>query len=121
MQQVRIIKIITERKITSNSQNLSIFWKAHVKRQHILFSSYNTIDAISQISDKHADHFNYSKGKQDMVYQEKILKFYISGMARNASKWSTMVGENFEIYMSEMAKNDLKLSTMIGIFFEIYV
>ena len=31
-----------------------------------------------------------------------------------------MVGENFEIYLSQMAKNDLKLSTMVGENFEIY-
>ena len=32
-----------------------------------------------------------------------------------------MVGENFEIYMSEMAKNHLKLSTMVGENCEIYM
>ena len=35
-------------------------------------------------------------------------------------KWSEMhlfivVGENFEIYMSEMARNVFKLSTMVGL------
>ena len=32
-----------------------------------------------------------------------------------------MVGGIFEIYMSEMAKNGLKLSTMVGENFEIYM
>ena len=31
-----------------------------------------------------------------------------------------MVGENFEIYLSQMAKNALKLSTMVGKKFGIY-
>ena len=32
-----------------------------------------------------------------------------------------MVGENFEIYISQMAKNAFKLSTMVGENFEIYL
>ena len=35
-------------------------------------------------------------------------------MAKNALKSSIMVGENLEIYLSAMAKNGLKLSTMFG-------
>ena len=34
-------------------------------------------------------------------------------MAKNASKLSTMVGENFEIYCSQMAKNASKLSMVL--------
>ena len=40
-------------------------------------------------------------------------------------KWSEMhlfiVGDKFEIYMSEMARNVFKLSTMVGENFEIYI
>ena len=39
-------------------------------------------------------------------------------MAKNGSKLSTMVGEDFEIYLYEMAKNSIKLSTMVGENFE---
>ena len=42
-------------------------------------------------------------------------------MAKNAHKFSTMVGENFKIYMSEMSKNALKLSTMVGEIFNSYI
>ena len=42
-------------------------------------------------------------------------------MAKNDLKFSTMVGENFEIYYLQMAKNDLKLSTMVGENFKIYL
>ena len=41
-------------------------------------------------------------------------------MANNEPKWSTMVGENFEIHSSQIAKHALKLSTMVGENFEIY-
>ena len=35
-------------------------------------------------------------------------------MAKKALKFSTMVGEIFEIYLYQMAENALKLSTMVG-------
>ena len=42
----------------------------------------------------------------------EIFEFYLSQMAKNTLKLSTMVGEKFEFYLSQMAKNTLKLSTM---------
>ena len=36
------------------------------------------------------------------------FEIYLSQMAKNALKLSTMVGENLEIYLSQMAKNALK-------------
>ena len=41
-------------------------------------------------------------------------------MAKNAFKYSTMVGEIFEIHLSQMGKNAFKLSTMVGEKIEIY-
>ena len=49
------------------------------------------------------------------------FEIYLSQMAKNALKLSTMVGENFEIHLSQMAKNALKLSTMVGENFKIYL
>ena len=51
----------------------------------------------------------------------EIFEIYLSQMAKNVLKLSTVVGENSEIYMSQMAKNALKLSTMFGENFEIYL
>ena len=42
------------------------------------------------------------------------IEIYCAQMAKNASKLSTMVGENFEIYCYQMAKNTSKLSSMVG-------
>ena len=42
-------------------------------------------------------------------------------MAKNAFKFSTMVGEIFQIYMSQMAKTAFKFSTMVGENFQIYI
>ena len=44
---------------------------------------------------------------------EKNLKF-MSEIAINAFKLSTMVGENFEIQMSEITRNAYKFLTMAG-------
>ena len=42
----------------------------------------------------------------------EFFEIYLSQMAKNALKLSTVVGENFEIYLSEMAIIALKLSIM---------
>ena len=49
------------------------------------------------------------------------FEIYLSEMAKNELKLSTIVGENFEIYLSEMAINGLKLSTNVGEKSEIYL
>ena len=38
----------------------------------------------------------------------KKIEIYLSQMAENALKLSTMVGENFGIYSSQLAKNAIK-------------
>ena len=45
------------------------------------------------------------------------IQIYLSEMAKNELKLSTMFGENFEIYFSEMAKNGLRLYGVVGIAF----
>ena len=42
------------------------------------------------------------------LVDKNFFEIYMSQMAKNALKLSTMVAENFEIYMSQMAKNALK-------------
>ena len=44
------------------------------------------------------------------------FEIYLSQIAINALKLSTMVGENFEISLSQIAKNAVKLSTMVCTF-----
>ena len=48
------------------------------------------------------------------IWNNINFEIYLSQMAINDIKLSTMVGENFEMYLSQMAINDLKLSTMVG-------
>ena len=48
------------------------------------------------------------------------VEIYLSQIAKNAFKLSTMVGENFEIYLSQIGKNAFKLSTIVGENIEIY-
>ena len=43
----------------------------------------------------------------------KLFEIYLSQMAENALKLSTMVGENFEFYYSQMAKNAFKVSPLM--------
>ena len=54
-----------------------------------------------------SDNFGESNFEQANKYGQNF-KIYISEMARNALKLSTMVGEIFEICISEMARNALK-------------
>ena len=40
-------------------------------------------------------------------------KYILFKLPKYVFKFSTMVGENFEIYLPQMAKNAFKLSTMV--------
>ena len=53
------------------------------------------------------------------MFGEKF-EIYLTSMAKNALKLSTMVGEIFEIFSSQMPKNVFKFSALVGKKFEIY-